>query len=278
VDAIYTTVSPDYFAALRIPIVAGRMFNDDDLSGRSPGVIISEGLATRFWPNENPLGRTFAFGTSSRPMTVVGLARDSSSGAIWREKELTIYLPVSPSTDVGSLRLLVRTSGDSAGTAAAMRRIAGALDPEVRFDVSPLESLLRLWILPSRVAAAAAAVLGVLALALASIGIYGVLAYLVSQRTREIGVRMALGADPRHVLFLVIGDGARLVAVGLVIGALVAAAGAPYLRALLFGVSRFDPAAFAAGLVALTIVALAACYVPARRAARVEPLIALRRE
>jgi hypothetical protein len=211
-------------------------------------------------------------------MTVVGLARDSSSGAIWREKELTVYLPVSASTDMRNLQLLVRTEADPVTTATAMRRIASALDPDVRFDASPLKSLLRLWILPSRVAAAAAAVLGLLALALASVGIYGVLAHLVSQRTREIGVRMALGADSQSVLLLVIGEGARLVAVGLAIGAVVAAAGAPYLRALLFGISRFDPAAFAAGLLTLTVVALAACYVPARRAARVEPLIALRTE
>jgi putative ABC transport system permease protein len=211
-------------------------------------------------------------------LTVVGLARDSMTGAIWREKELAVYVPAMASSDPRHLRLLVRTTTDPAATAAGLRQIAASLDPDMRFVAYPLEELLRLWILPSRVAAAAAGVLGVIALALASIGIYGVLAYLVSQRTREIGIRMALGAGGADVLRLVLADGSRLIATGLFLGAVAAAVGAPLLRMLLFDVSPSDPLAFAAALLILTAVAICACYIPARRAARLQPLTALRIE
>ena len=278
INVVYTVVSPEYFDVLRIRITAGRNFTDDDLSGRTSAAMVSEGLAARFWPGQSALGRTLVLASSKTPATVVGIARDTSSGAIWREKELSIYLPAKPSGDARKLHLLLRTQSDAAAVTPAVRRIASELDPDMRFEAIPLDTLLRMWILPSRVAAAAAGVLGLIALALASIGIYGVLAYVVSQRTREIGIRMALGANAGDVVRLVIREGTGLIAVGLVIGAVAAAAGAPLLRTLLFDVSALDPAAFAVASLVLTTVGLVACYMPARRAARVEPLAALRTE
>jgi putative ABC transport system permease protein len=166
----------------------------------------------------------------------------------------------------------------TATAGAAIAGLASSLDADLRFEAIPLDRLLRMWILPSRVAAAGAGVLGLVALALASIGIYGVLAYLVSQRTREIGVRMALGARPADLVRLVLREGAGLIGAGAVIGTLIAAAAAPLLRALLFGISAYDPVAFAAAALVLIGVAVAACYVPARRASRLEPVAALRIE
>jgi len=259
-------------------VTAGRNFNDDDLSGRTSAVMVSEQLARRFWPGEAPLGRTLLLTTSTLPLTVVGIVRDTTATAIWREKEMSIYVPASRAVDPRSLRLLLRTESDAAGVPAALRRIASELDPDLRFEAKALDTLLRFWILPSRIAAISAAVLGMIALALASIGIYGVLAYVVSQRTREIGIRMALGASGRDVLQLVVGEGSRLIVSGLVIGVASAVATAPLLGALLFDVSALDPVAFGLASLVLTAVALAACYIPARRAAALEPLTALRTE
>jgi predicted permease len=276
--AVSTTISPEYFSALGIRIVSGRNFNEDDQSGRMSTAIISEGLARRFWPAGSALGQSVILSESSTPATIVGIARDTSSGSIWREKEMSIYLPMRRAGDPRKLQLIVRTASDPMATAAALREIATDLDRDMRFKALPLDLLLRLWILPSRIAAAGSAILGLLALALASVGIYGVLAYLVSQRTREIGIRMALGASATDVLGLIIGEGSRLVAIGVVLGIAGAAAGAPLLRAWLFDVSPKDPIAFIAASTMLTVVALGACYIPARRAANLQPLAALRRE
>jgi predicted permease len=277
-SALYTVASPAYFDVLRIPIVAGRSFNGDDVAGRTSAAIVSEGLARRFWPTENPLGRTLRLASSAAPVTVVGVVRDASTASIWREKEMSIYLPASAAADYRQLHLIARMTSDQTSVAPSLRQIAATLDPELRFETVPLDRLLRLWLLPSRVATAAATVLGVVALILASIGIYGVLAYLVVQRTREIGVRIALGASRGHVLRLVLGEGSLLIASGVVIGVGSALAGAPLLKALLLDVSTVDPVAFGTATLALTAVALGACYLPARRAARLPPLVALRGE
>ncbi len=203
------------------------------------------------------------------------MPRPRRSGARRRCRSI---LPAAAGTDERRLHLIVRTASDPAAAARALRQIAATLDPDLRFEAIPLDRLLSLWLLPSRVAAAGATILGLLALALASIGIYGVLAYVVAQRTREIGVRIALGASPAHVIRLILGEGSPLIAVGVVLGVAGAVAGAPLLRTVLLDVSTIDPLAFGAASLALTAVALCACYVPARRAARLPPLVALRGE
>jgi predicted permease len=273
VSTIVSTVSPGYFDTLRIPITAGRNFDRNDLD--SP-VIVSDGLARRFWPGESAVGKAIQGSGWPVPRTVVGVAKDASSAAIWRDKEMAIYLPAGGATDPRDVRLIVRTSASVPAAAATLEAYAASLDADLRFEATPLESLLRLWLLPSRVAAGSAATLAGMALVLACIGLYGVLSFIVSQRMREIGVRMALGADSRRVVILVVRDGWRLVGKGLAAGAACSLVTAPLLGRLLFDISAFDPVTMAAVPLLLAVVALAACYVPARRAARLQPLAVLR--
>jgi hypothetical protein len=188
---------------------------------------------------------------------------------------MSLYVPVEPSTDPRDVRVIVR---GSAGAGAALESIALSLDADLRFEAAPVDALLQLWLLPSRAAAAAAGTLAALAVLLASIGLYGVLSFTVSQRLREIGVRMALGADAPIVIRLVLRDGLRLIVMGLMLGSAVAGLTAPLLGRLLFGVSAFDPAVALTVPLLLTAIGLMASYVPARRAARLEPLSVLRAE
>lgn len=274
-SAILSTVSPEYFAALGIPFVAGQNF-DGRAVGSTPSVVISEALARRFWPGESALGKAVSAPGWQVPRTVVGVVRDAANGTIWREKELAVYLPIDASTDPRDLRLLVRTTADTGEVRRLLTRRAASLAGDLRFSPIPLDELLRLWRLPSKVAAASVGVLAVMAVFLASVGLYGVLTFTVGERTREMGVRMALGADARAVVRLILGDAWRLVVRGLVIGAACALPAAPLLDRLLFGVSAFDPLTLVSVVLLLIAVALAASYAPARRASRLEPLAALR--
>jgi putative ABC transport system permease protein len=209
------------------------------------------------------------------PLTVVGVVRDTTSTSLWRDKELSLYLPQG-FADARDLHVLARASGDARATQNLLRQRAHEIDADVRFATTPLDSLLRLWILPSRVAAIAAAILGVLALALASLGLYAVMAYDVTHRTREIGVRLALGAGADDVVRLVLAGAIRLLGTGLVIGLAGAIVAGRLLRQFLFDVSTVDPLTFLLVPAFLAVVAIAACYLPARRASRIAPLDALR--
>ena len=274
--AIVSSVTPDYFAVLQVPLVGGRNFSASD--GATPAVVISEGLARRFWPGESAIGKVVRVADSAVPRTVIGVVRDAANAAIWREKELAVYLPVDATTDPRDLRLIVRTNGDvDAGRRALMARAASIAD-DLRFAPVALDELLRLWTLPSKVAAAGMGVLAAMALTLACVGLYGVLTFAVGERSRELGIRMALGADGIAVVRLILGDALRLVLIGLAIGTACALPVAPLLDRLLFAVSPFDPVALGAAAAFLTGVSLASAYRPARRAARLDPLVVLRVE
>jgi ABC-type antimicrobial peptide transport system permease subunit len=270
-----SSVSRTYFETLDIRMTRGRTFSDAEDREGAPVIVISEGLATRFWPGLDPIGRGIGIGSSAVPMTVVGVVRDTTDASLWRDKEMSIYLPRGRADD-RDLHVIVRSSVDTGALTAILRQRALAFDPGLRITATPLDSLLRLWILPSRVAAIAAAVLGVLALVLASLGLYAVMAYDVTRRTREIGVRLALGAAGSDVVRVIVNDGVRLLGVGLSIGIVGAAILGRLLRQFLFDVSSIDPLTFVLVPAFLTAVALAACYVPARRASRIAPLDALR--
>jgi predicted permease len=273
-----STVTHEYFDIVRVAFVDGRNFSADERAGSAPAVIISEGLARRFFPGRTALGQTLTSAKWPAPRPVVGVVRDASTTAIWRDKEMAIYTPAQAAEDAADVRLILRTNGDEAVAARALAVRAAQLDPDLRFQANPVSGLLRLWMLPSRVAAASAGVLAALALALASIGLYGVLTFSVGQRLRELGIRMALGADPRAVVELVLRDGWTLVWRGLAIGGGGALLAAPLLGRMLFGVRPFDPITMAGVALVLGAVALAASYVPARRASRLEPVAILRME
>jgi predicted permease len=270
---IVSSVSPAYFATLDMPLVVGRVFAPNE----TDRVIISEGLARRFWPGRPALGKAVRIDGLPTSRTVVGVVRDAANAAIWREKEMSLYLPAA-TADPRDLRVIVRTSGDPAALTRALDADAASLDPDLRFSAVTLESLLWMWLLPSRLAAIGATTLAVLALVLACVGVYGVLSFTVSHRVREIGIRMALGADGRGIVALVLRDGARLVAFGLAVGAACAIPAAPLLGRLLFDVSAFDPVTMTIVPAVLAAAAFGACYIPARRASRLEPLAALRVE
>jgi putative ABC transport system permease protein len=276
--AIVASVSPDYFSVLQLPFVAGHGFEGGH---GGPAVVVSEGLARRFWPGDAAVGKSMTIRESPAPLTVVGVVRDASNGAIWRDKELSLYLPLDAgplTVDPRDLHILVRTTGDAAALRSLLAVRAAALAGDMRFLPFPLDELLRIWLLPSRIAGTGAAVLAVMALSLACVGLYGVLTFAVGERSRELGIRMALGADRGAVVRLILGDAGRLVGIGLLLGAACALPVMPILGRLLFGVSPFDAVSLTGAAAFLTAVALAAAYRPARRASRLEPLAVLRME
>ncbi len=270
-----TFVSRGYFSTLDIVVTKGRTFSNAEDDEGAPVAIISEGLAARFWPGVDAIGRKIDARIVPVPLTIIGVVRDTSNASLWREKELSLYLPHGLG-DARDLHVIARASGDPQSLANVLRVRAHAVDAGVRFTVTPLDALLRLWILPSRVAAMASTILGLLALCLASLGLYAVMAYDVAHRTREIGVRMALGAGGREVVRLVFAGGIRLLAIGVAVGIVGAVVLGRLLRQFLFDVSVIDPLTYLLVLLFLAMMAGAACYLPARRASRIEPLDALR--
>jgi predicted permease len=283
----FGVVGPGYFDALGIPILRGREFSPEDRED-APGVaIVNETLAARFWPDQNPIGRTLQVRGEDGPrLTVVGLARDSKYRRLDEKPLPFYYLPlpqdfafVSRYAQLFPLHVVVRAEGDARSATRAVTAMLAEIDPAL--PAYPPKSMLEhlgVSVLPSRVASLLFAAFGLLGLLLASLGVYGVVAYSVAQRTREIGVRIALGASSGEMLRMVLRDGLGLTAAGLAVGALLAAGLSQTLRALLFGLSPLDPLTFALVPLTLAAVALGASALPARRAARVDPSIALRYE
>ena len=283
----FGVVGPGHFAAFRIPILRGREFTPEDRAGAPGVVIVNEKLASRFWPGEDPIGKTMRLrGEDAPPLRVVGLARDSKYRTLVEEPTPFYYLPVlqdypfvSRYTRLFPAHVVVRGNGDPATMARAVGALLRDLDPKL--PVHPPKSMvehLGLSVLPSRVASFLFTAFGLLGLFLASLGVYGVVAYSVAQRTQEMGVRIALGARSRDVLGLVLKDGLVLTGTGVVAGAVLAAALAPAMRRLLYGLSPLDPVTFVSVSALLVVVALVASTLPARRAARVDPVVALRYE
>jgi len=273
-------VGADYFRTVRIPIVKGRAFSGADGEDAPRVAVISEALARRYFPNEDPLGRRVKVGAAeSAPWhTVVGVAGDVSRFMFDRETQPILYLPNQQIPDRGAY-FIVRVSGEPMSAVSAVRAQIAALDDKLPlFEIKSHEQAIDDDLAGLRLAAALMAMFGAMALALAGVGVYGVMAYAVSQRTCEIGVRMALGAQPRDVLRLVVGQALKLAALGLAIGLPVALALGQVMAGALFGVVALDPMTFVAFTLLLTGVATLAGYLPARRAMRVAPLVALHYE
>jgi macrolide transport system ATP-binding/permease protein len=273
----FNTVSPGYFEALRIPIVRGRNFSPQDLAEEARVAVVSESLARRYWPGEDPIGKRFNGGGASAYREVIGVAKDIRNVYLWTSVEPYLYLPPSRA-DSADMQFFVRTEGSAAPLMGAVLESVRAIDRSLQVSTQPLDENLALWIWPSQMGALLSGALGFLALLLASAGIYAVMAYAVTQRTREIGIRMALGSQNRDVLGLLLREGMRRVGVGVAIGLLASIGGSRLLSRFLYGLSSLDGLAFAAVSVLLAAVALLACWIPARRALRVDPMIALRYE
>ncbi|MGH9930301.1 MAG: ABC transporter permease [Pyrinomonadaceae bacterium] len=275
----FNVVGPNYFKTLETPLLRGRDFTEGDRKGAPEVAVLNETLAAMLWPGEEALGKRVSVTGPEGPfLEIVGVARDGKYRSLGESPHPYIYQPVLQSYDP-KMTLVVRTTGEPQSVASAVREQIRALDANLPVaDVKTLRDQLDLSLVPSRVAAWTLGGFGVLALLLAGIGIYGVVSYSVAQRTREIGVRMALGAKERDVLGLVLGEGLFVIGVGLVVGLLLAFAATRVIAGFLYGVGATDPLTFAGVPLLLGFVALVASYVPARRATKVDPLVALRYE
>jgi len=274
----HNTVASDYFRAMGIPFVRGRDFNDGDTLS-SPGVVIvNETLARRLAPDGNALGRRLRMDSQGVYLEVVGVVRDLKYEQLAEKPRFFGYRPLSQRYR-GAMTLHLRTTTDPLAAISQVRAEVRALDANLPLtNVETMQEHMRLLLAPARLLAVLSSALGVLALFLAAIGLYGVMAYVVGSRTREIGIRMALGAQTSGVSRLVIGQGLRLALIGIALGLLTAFGLTRVLQSVLYGVDANDPLTFL-GVAALWLaVALLACYVPARRATRVDPLVALRYE
>jgi predicted permease len=271
-------IAPNFFKTLRIPLVSGREFTDADRKDTAQVAIVSEAMAKQFWPNQNAVGKRFHFFGETNLREVVGVVRNTVVNAIGEEPQPLVYLQLTQDF-APAVTMQVRTNGRPQPIIAAVRSHVQSLDTNLALtNWNTIGELLDQGLWAPRMGAALLTVFGGLALTLAVVGVYGVLSYSVNQQTREIGIRMAMGAQAGRVLRLVVKQGMRLAAIGLVLGLVVAFAAMHVLSSLLFGVSAHDPLIFGGVSLILATAAILACYFPARRAARVDPLVALRYE
>src|SRR6476661_9324721 len=271
-------VGPNYFRTLRTSVMSGREFTAADTAESQPVAVVNQAFVDRYWPGANALGKQVTDGGDR--FTVVGVARNAKYRLLTSPAEPVIYLPndqaYSPTHDT---TIHLRTTGDPRTMASSVEETIHQLNPELPlFNVNPLSVTMQLGTLFGRVAATFAGSFGLLAMLLAAVGIYGVVAYTTRQRTREIGIRMALGAEKGGVYRLILGQGFRLTLAGLIVGTGLAVAFTRVLKAQLFGVSETDAVTFASSGLLVAVVALVACHIPARRATRVDPMVALRYE
>ncbi len=290
--AYYNEISPGYFETLGLRVLKGRGFTEQEVKSGAPLLLVSASTARKFWPGEDPLGKRLTVGTPTgagghaselylRSAEVIGVTADTRSGWIWKPDETYLYLPANLDNQ-SDMYVVAKIAGDgdlrAGDLTAAVRREAEDLDQDLRVSVRRINDSLDYQMAPFRACALFATGLGLMALLLASVGLYGVMAYAVSRRTHEIGIRMALGAGSRDVLKLVFREGMRVVVAGMIFGLAGSAVASRVLKSVLIDVSPLDPIAYSCVSLALAAVAMVAIYVPARRATKVNPVIALRYE
>jgi putative ABC transport system permease protein len=275
-------ITPDYFTTMKTPLLEGRFFTAQDVKGKPFVAVIDETLARRLWPNASPLGRRMTFGRfPEKPETwieIVGVVRHIRHHKLEAEVREQVYYPHALAPFSG-MTLAIRTAGDPLNMVGAVRDAVGSLDRDQPvYRIRTMDELVRGALAPARFTLLLLSVFAGVAALLGAIGIYGVMSHAVTLRTREIGVRMALGAQVSDVLKMIVGQGIRLVALGIGAGLTGAFLVTRLMASLLFNVSATDSATFIVISVVLSFVALGACFVPARRAAKVDPMVALRYE
>jgi putative ABC transport system permease protein len=285
-SANFNPVGPDYFVTVGAPMIKGRQFTPQDDPDHPGVLIVNEAFVRHYFPNEEPLGRRLKIGPPPRlwrgerfdSFEIVGVVRDVKSAGLNADTEPTYYVPATQAP-LQDMTLLVRTTTEPTSIVRALRQAVWAVDPNQPIsNVSTMEKIVSDSIAKPRLNMALMGLFGALALLLAAVGIYGLLSYAVTQRTREMGIRMALGAQVRDVLGLVLKQGMLLALIGQALGLAGAFALTRLIRGLLFGVTPTDATIFVAVVGVLTTIALLACYLPARRATKVDPLKALRYE
>jgi len=285
-NTIYTAhgswISSDYFRAMGIALLKGRTFTDDDRADTTPVIVVNEAMAQRFWPDEEVIGKRLRWGGWNRNgwLTIVGVVADVKLSSLEADDKPVIYMPTF---QIPRLRreavFIARTTGDPANLLAVVRQEINEVDADLPvYDLRTMNQVIAESVAQRRFTMLLLAVFAVTALLLAAVGLYGVTAYAVTQRMQEIGIRMALGASRRDVMRLIVGQGMRLALAGVSAGLLAAVAATRLMKSLLFAVSATDVTTFVVVAVVLTLVALGACFVPALRATRVDPMVALRYE
>ncbi|HKW12320.1 MAG TPA: ABC transporter permease, partial [Gemmatimonadaceae bacterium] len=274
-------VTPEYFQAMRIPLLRGRQFSATDRAGQLPVAIVSQSVAQRFWPNADPIGRRIGLPWDSPLLTIVGVVPDTKQDSLRDTSRTSVYMPWAQRTAFlgGEMWVLVRSASDPTLLAAAVRAVVRELDRAVAVsDIRTMDAVVAESIRGTRFTVLLVGAFALAALLLGAIGIYGVMSYLVGQRTQEMGIRLALGATMSAVIALVVGRAAGLAAVGIAVGIVTALFATRWLTALLYDVSATDPITFMLVPLLFLAVAIVASYAPARRATRIDPVRALRAE
>jgi putative ABC transport system permease protein len=279
--ATFNVVEPGYFRTINVPLIQGRLFNSSDTASSNRVVLINQTAARRWWPNQNPIGKRIKQGypQDNAPFReIIGVVGDLKQSAPDQIESAEIFEPEAQNT-MSSFTLMLRTAAEPMSLANDVEHLIHSVDPDQPiYHVKAMTQYLSESLSQRKFATVLLALFGLLALLLAAVGNYGVISYLVEQRTREIGVRMALGAQRREVQNMVVLRGARLAVIGVLLGIAMALLVTRALAGLLFGVGAADPWTFSAVTVLLIFVALFASYIPARRAAKVDPIVALRYE
>jgi putative ABC transport system permease protein len=282
--AEFRPISPDYFRTMGIPALRGRTFTDDDMRSATLAVIVNQHLASLFWPTEDPLGHELSF--DKRQWKIIGVVSNIREKGLNKPLEPTVYVPMARISDEMAVSMnrwflttwLVRTAGPI-DVGAQLRDAIREVDPQIPVaNIRPMNEVVSASVASQRFVVFLMGIFASSALFLTAVGLYGVLSYQVSQRKHEIGVRMALGARPRHVMKLIVGQGLLLAVIGICLGVAGSLAGTRVIANLLFGVSVTDPATYVSITVLLSVIALLDCYFPARRAMKLDPASTLRQE
>jgi predicted permease len=274
----YVLAGPDYLHTLQIPLIAGRDLNAGDTETSQPVALVNQSFAARYWPNQNPLGKRIMNDISGKSFVVVGVTRNTAFANLDSDPAPLLYFPMYQIYRTATT-VHLRVAGDPRASAAVVEKTVHELNADLPlYDVTTLRSTIQLASIATRIAGTFVGAFGLLALALAAVGVYGVISYTTRQRTQELALRLALGAESRRVFRLVLAQGMRLALIGIGIGLLVSVLLTRFLKAQLLGVTSTDALTFSTVSVLLSLVALAACLFPAWRATRVDPIAALRYE